>query len=278
MYRIVVSLAASSPTAHIPISVLPTTHSHTARVFRAQSGVSALRPFSQMLKTPCRARPVHKLPARWHATSCSSGHLVIASASAISPRSVVCQQSSLTRSRPRHAASAPSVPAAATAAAAAAALLLLLCNGCLLILFCCLPRCTPSLNCYCADTSITMHATNDLSSSLPLLSFVTSFAVSTHLHDSSDILVSTFQSDATPSPSSDGLPGSVRLGFALIFTLPDLVTSCSHKYLNSTCRVFPRPLLDAIALAALESVQIRTWVVTPKSAIIDCIPSPLLHP
>ena len=29
LYRIVVSLAASSPTAHIPISVLPTTHSHT---------------------------------------------------------------------------------------------------------------------------------------------------------------------------------------------------------------------------------------------------------
>ena len=44
----------------------------------------------------------------------------------------------------------------------------------------------PLLNCYCADTSVTMHATNDLSSSLPLLSFVTSFAVSTHLHDSSD--------------------------------------------------------------------------------------------
>ena len=44
----------------------------------------------------------------------------------------------------------------------------------------------PLLNCYCADTSVTMHATNDLSSSLPLISFVTSFAVSTHLHDSSD--------------------------------------------------------------------------------------------
>ena len=54
-------------------------------------------------------------------------------------RSIVCQRSSRTRSRPRHAAS---VPAAATAVAAAAALLQLLCSGCLLILFCCLPRCT----------------------------------------------------------------------------------------------------------------------------------------
>ena len=35
-----------------------------------------------------------------------------------------------------------SAAAAATAAAAAAVLLLLLCNGCLPILFCCLPRCT----------------------------------------------------------------------------------------------------------------------------------------
>ena len=44
----------------------------------------------------------------------------------------------------------------------------------------------PLLIRYCADTSVTMHATNDLLSFLSLLSFVTSFAVSPHLDDSSD--------------------------------------------------------------------------------------------
>ena len=29
-------------------------------------------------------------------------------------------------------------------------------------------------------------------------------------------------------------------GIRLIFILPDLVISCSHKYLNSTCRVLPK--------------------------------------
>ena len=59
----------------------------------------------------------------------------------------------------------------------------------------------------------------------------------------------------------------------LIFTLPVLVMSCNHKYLNSTCRFFPSPLLDAIALAALEPVQTRTCALKPKSINIGCIPS-----
>ena len=98
-------------------------------------------------------------------------------------RSIICQHSSRTRSRPRHAASAP---AAATAAAAAAALLLLFCNCCLLIPSAVFLGALPSLNCHCADASFTMYAIQDISSSLPLLSFVTPFLVSTHLHDSSD--------------------------------------------------------------------------------------------
>ena len=89
----------------------------------------------------------------------------------------------------------------------------------------------PLLNCYCADTPITMHATNDLSSSLPLLSFVTSFAVSTHLHDSSDSSYQLFNLMPRLSPSGHIL---------------------QPQNLNSTCQIFPRPLLDAIALAALE--------------------------
>ena len=52
-----------------------------------------------------------------------------------------------------------------------------------------------------------------------------------------------------------------------IFTLPDLVTSCSHR--SFKCLVFPSPLLDAIAAAALESVQTRTYALSPRSVIID---------
>ena len=99
-----------------------------------------------------------------------------------SPRSVVCQQSPRTRSRSRHAASAP---AAATAATVASVLLLLLCN-CNLLTSSVFLGAPPSLNCYCADTSIMVHATDGFSSSLPLHSFVTLFVFSTHLHDSSD--------------------------------------------------------------------------------------------
>ena len=46
LYRIVVSLAASSPTAHIPISVLPTTHYHTCARLSCQS---CLEEVSQLL-------------------------------------------------------------------------------------------------------------------------------------------------------------------------------------------------------------------------------------
>ena len=55
-----------------------------------------------------------------------------------------------------------------------------------------------------------------------------------------------------------GLPDLVRLGFASFLLFPTWSHPAAHKYLNSTCRVFPRPLLDVIALAALESVQTRT--------------------
>ena len=60
LYRIVVSLAASSPTAHIPISVLPTTHSHTCA--RLSCPIWRLRasPFLQMLKTPL-SRPANAI-------------------------------------------------------------------------------------------------------------------------------------------------------------------------------------------------------------------------
>ena len=63
---------------------------------------------------------------------------------------------------------------------------LLFCNCCLLIPSAVFLGAPPSLNCHCADASFTIYATKDVSSSLPLLSFVTPFAVSTHLHDFSD--------------------------------------------------------------------------------------------
>ena len=126
LYRIVVSLAASNPTAHIPISVLPTTHSLSCA--RLSCPIWRLRasPFSQMLKTPLSR------PAGAQTPSTMACDVVLVWPP--SHRQRLCHQSTVsrlpTRSRPRHAASAPSVPAAATAAAAAAALLLLLCNGC----------------------------------------------------------------------------------------------------------------------------------------------------
>ena len=87
-----------------------------------------------------------------------------------SPRSFVCQQSSRTRSRPRHAASAPAAATAATAATVAC-VLLLLCNCCLLI-----------------PCAVFLGA--------PLIA---SFGISVHLHNSSDSSYQRFQSDAMPS-------------------------------------------------------------------------------
>ena len=133
-----------------------------------------------------------------------------------SPRSVVCQQSSRTRSRPRHAASAP----AAATSAAVAFVLLLLCNFNLLIPSAAFLGAPPSLNCYCADTPITVHAADGFSSSLPLLSFVTFFAVSTQLHDSSDSSYKHFNLMPCLPPSSSGVPDSVRLGFASFLHFP----------------------------------------------------------
>ena len=132
------------------------------------------------------------LQARWHATSCSSSRPFIANATAMQPnfiapscssRSIVCPQT--------HEPDTDS-----------AALLPLLLPLPLLPLlpFCCycsaaaacgfssadfLGAC-PSLNCHCADTSFTTHATHVFSSPLPLLSFVASFGVSIHLHDFPD--------------------------------------------------------------------------------------------
>ena len=57
-----------------------------------------------------------------------------------------------------------------------------------------------------------------------------------------------------------------------MFTLPVFVISCNHKCLNSRCRCFPSHLLDAIALAPLESVQTRACALKPKSINTDCIP------
>ena len=92
----------------------------------------------------------------------------------------------------------------------------------------------PSLNCYCADTSITMHATDDLSSSLPhpLPSPLIFMIPPTRINVS-------IWNHAFPF-----VKWSARFCPDLVtsFTLPDLVTSFSHKYLNSSCRVFPRPL------------------------------------
>ena len=59
-------------------------------------------------------------------------------------------------------------------------------------------------------------------------------------------------------------------GALLVFTLPDLATSRSPQELKF--HILPRPLRDAIALAALDSVQTRTCAVGPKSVIINCIP------
>ena len=79
---------------------------------------------------------------------------------------------------------------------------------------------------------------------------------------------------ATASPSTDGLPNfaPLELASSSLSLLPDLVVSYSHKYFSSTCLVFPRPRLDAIALAPLESVQTRTCALIPRSAVIHCIP------
>ena len=86
---------------------------------------------------------------------------------------------------------------------------------------CCLPPCTTlSLNCHCADASFTMYATLDASSSLPLLSFVAPFVVSTHLHDSSESSNQRFNLMPRLPLSSDGLPDSVHLAFASFLLVP----------------------------------------------------------
>ena len=63
LYRIVVSLAASSPTAHIPISVLPTTHSHTCARLSCLIWRLRASPFRRCWRHPSRARRVHKPPS-----------------------------------------------------------------------------------------------------------------------------------------------------------------------------------------------------------------------
>ena len=136
---------------------------------------ASLRPILPVRGSSPEPRPAaHRCQRRCHTPN--------AVAPGCGPRSIVCQQSR-SRSRSRHAASAP---AAAAAAAVAATLLLLLCNCCLLIPSAVFLGAPSSLNCHCADTSFTMHTTQDFSSSLPLRSFVTPFVISTHLHDSSD--------------------------------------------------------------------------------------------
>ena len=77
------------------------------------------------------------------------------------------------------------------------ALPLLLCN-CYLLTSCALSH-------HCTDASFTMYATLDAASSLPLLSFVAPFVVSTHLHDSSDSSNQRFNLMPRLSLSSDGL-------------------------------------------------------------------------
>ena len=187
--RIVVCLAASCSTIKISASVLPTKRSQIMVVTKPTATNTRRR------ASLCPVPPGLEFSPELSASFIPSDVAV----RRCGPRSVVCQESSRTRSRPRHDA--------ATAAAATAALLLLLCNGCLLIPCAVFLGALPSLNCYCADTYIAMHATNDLSFSLPLLSFVTSFT--THLHDYSDTSYQLFNL----MPSSDGLPDSVRLGF-----------------------------------------------------------------
>ena len=147
--RIVVCLAAPCSTIKIPASVLPTKRSQIMVVTKPTATNTRRR------ASLCPVPPGREFSPELSASFIPSDVAV----RRCGPRSVVCQESSRTRSRPRHDASAP---AAATAAAATAALLLLLCNGCLLIPSAVFLGAPPSLNCYCADTSIAMHATNDL--------------------------------------------------------------------------------------------------------------------
>ena len=188
-----------------------------------------------------------------------------------SPRSVVCQRNSRTRSWPRHAASAP---AAATAAAVAAVLLLLLCICNLLVSSAVFLGAPLSLNCYCADTSITVHATDGFSTSVPLLSFVTFFAVSTHLHDSSD---SSYQRlNLTPCHSLR----QVVCQILFAWDSPHFYSSHPAATNTLTARVESfRDLFSTLSLSQRWSQsRLARGVVTPKSAIIDCIPSPSAAP
>ena len=81
-----------------------------------------------------------------------------------------------------------------------------------------------------------------------------------------------------PFPSSSGLPDSVRLGFASFLRFP----TWSHPAATNTLTPRVESLRDLFSTLSLwqrwSQSKLRTWVVTPKSAIIDCIPSPSATP
>ena len=160
LWRIVVCPAASSSTIKIPTSVLPTKRSQILVKAKPMATNTQRRAWL------CPIPPGRGFSPELSASSIPSNVV----ARRCSPQSVVCQQSSRTRTRPRHAASAP---AAATAATVAPVLLLLLCNCNLLLPSAVFLGALPSLNCYCVDTSLKVHATDGFVSSMQLLSFVT---------------------------------------------------------------------------------------------------------
>ena len=57
-------------------------------------------------------------------------------------------------------------------------------------------------------------------------------------------------------------------------TLPFVKWSAKLDSQSTLLLVFPKPLLDAVALAALESVHVLTRGLSPRSDSNNCIPSP----
>ena len=59
----------------------------------------------------------------------------------------------------------------------------------------------------------------------------------------------------------------------LTMILLSLTASCSHRYLTSMWRTLPRPMRDAIDLAAEESTHSLISASHPRSRMMDCSPN-----